>query len=294
MTGGPVAPRDLDLAALERIAVDVACSAGALIVEGRPDRLDVEATKSSHTDIVTVMDQRAQDHLLDRLAEVAPDDGVFGEEEGARLGTSGITWVVDPIDGTVNYLYEIGAYAVSVAAVVGDPSRPGAWRPVAGAVVNPVTGEVYSAARGRGSTRRVGAGAPERLVAPARADDLSVALVATGFAYAAPTRAWQGELVARLLPRVRDVRRIGSAALDLCRLADGQVDAYYETGLQPWDLAAGWLVATEAGVVVGGPGGQPRDDADPPTTALTWGANARIAAAFGPMVAGLTRSLREA
>lgn len=274
-------PDDLDVAALEAIAVDVATSAGALIVDDRPDRLGVASTKSTATDIVTVMDQRSQDHLVTRLGVLRPDDGVLGEEEGGATGTSGVTWVVDPIDGTVNYLYDLPAYAVSVAAVVGDPRRPGAWRPVAGAVVNPVSGECYRAAMGQGARRVTPDGTTRTLSARPAPPSLALALVATGFGYAAQTRRWQAQVLLDLLPRVRDIRRIGSAALDLCRLAAGEVDLYYETGLNPWDVAAGWLVATEAGLVIGGLD-------EPPSSDLSWGAPVELADEFGSLIRGLT------
>ncbi len=253
-------PEGVDVAELRSIAMSVAVEAAALIVEERPSALGVSRTKSSRTDIVTVMDQRSQDLLRSRLGELRPQDAFHGEEEGQRTGSSGITWVVDPIDGTVNYLYEIPAYAVSVAAVVGDPTREGGWRPVAGVVVNPVTGECYSAALGQGATRAVGEGPAETLAV----DDpeLAVSLCGTGFGYDADRRAWQGAVLARVLPSVRDIRRIGSAALDLCHVADGALDVYYERGLGAWDMAAGWLVATEAGAVVTTVAG------DPPGT--TW------------------------
>ena len=251
-------PDDVDPAALAGIAEQVAVEAGTLIVDERPPDLGVAETKSSATDVVTVMDQRSQDLLLTRLGELRPEDGFAGEERGGRSGTSGITWVVDPIDGTVNYLYGLSAYAVSVAAVVGDPAVPGAWRPVAGAVVNPVAGERFTAALGGGARRSVdGAVRDLRVGDP----DLGLALCGTGFGYDAERRRWQGEVLAGVLPRVRDIRRLGSAALDLCRVADGSLDVYYERGLNPWDMAAGWLVATEAGARVtdlsGGHPGEP-------------------------------------
>lgn len=241
-------PAGVDPRELADIAETVALEAGALVVDGRPRDLGIAATKSSATDVVTVMDQRSQDLLLRRLGELRPQDGFHGEERGGRTGTSGITWVVDPIDGTVNYLYEIPAYAVSVAAVLGNPEVDGAWRPVAGAVVNPLTGERYTAALGGGAWRRVGDGAPRRLEVADTA--LDQALCGTGFGYDADRRAWQAAVLTHVLPRVRDIRRLGSAALDLCRVADGSLDVHYERGLNPWDMAAGWLVATEAGAVV--------------------------------------------
>ncbi|MGA8046176.1 MAG: inositol monophosphatase family protein [Dermatophilaceae bacterium] len=242
-----------DYGVLRDIAVEVAVSAGRFIVEDRPGTLSV-ATKTTDTDVVTEMDQRAQDLIVEALSDRRPDDGFLGEEEGStRTGTTGITWVVDPIDGTVNYLYGIPAYAVSIAAVLGDPRSASGWRPVAGAVVNPVTGETYSAAEGAGAARADASGRSTRLRV-SDLSDLSQALVATGFGYAAERRAWQAAVLAGLLPDVRDIRRIGSAALDLCRVAEGSVDAYYERGLNAWDLAAGWVIVTEAGGTVTGRG----------------------------------------
>lgn len=240
-----------DLEELRAIAVEVAAETGRIIVEDRPDRLAV-ATKSTETDVVTEMDQRAQDHIVAALTARRPQDGFLGEEEGGhRTGESGITWVVDPIDGTVNYLYSVPAYAVSIAAVTGDPSVPGQWQPIAGAVVNPVSGDIYSAALGQGATRTDRDGRVHPLAVTGETD-LAQALVATGFGYAAGRRAWQAAVVADLIPDIRDIRRMGSAALDLCRVAEGSVDAYYERGLNPWDLAAGWLIVTEAGGTVSG------------------------------------------
>jgi len=240
MTGSLAA----DLLAL---AVGTATEAARLVVEERPRAgrdLEVAATKSSATDIVTVMDQRAERLVVDRITDARPDDGFLGEEGAATEGTSGVTWVVDPIDGTVNYLYEIPAYAVSVAARIGD-------QVVAGAVVNPVTGETWTAVRGQGAWL---GGEPIRVNVP---PELAMALVATGFGYAAQRRARQAEVLRSVLPVVRDVRRAGAASLDLCALACGRVDGYYEQGLKPWDLAAGGLVADEAGATVGGLRGRP-------------------------------------
>jgi myo-inositol-1(or 4)-monophosphatase len=246
---------DAELPTLREIALEAARDAGRLIVEQRPDELLV-TTKTTATDVVTDMDQRAQDRIVSVLTARRPHDGFVGEEEGeSRLGESGVTWVVDPIDGTVNYLYGIPAYSVSIAAVVGDPRVEGRWRPVAAAVVNPVSGEAYSAAVGRGATRE-DHGRRTRLQA-STVDTLGQALVATGFGYAAARRAWQAAVLSDLLPDVRDIRRMGSAALDLCRVAEGSVDVYYERGLNPWDLAAGWLVVTEAGGIVSGLGDRP-------------------------------------
>lgn len=227
------------------LAVDTARAAARLVVDERPaGQLGVAATKSSATDVVTVMDQRAEAMIVERIAAARPDDGFLGEEGAARDGTSGVTWVVDPIDGTVNYLYEIPAYAVSIAARVAE-------QVVAGAVVNPVSGETFTAARGQGAFldgRRL------RVTPPA---DLSMAMVATGFGYDPARRTRQAAVLAGLVHRVRDIRRFGAASLDLCAVACGRVDAYYEQGLKPWDLAAGGLVAEEAGAVTTGLGGRP-------------------------------------
>lgn len=241
-----------ELEALRRLAVQVARRCGELI-EDRPADLGVAATKSSEVDIVTVMDRRSEDLATSLLSAARPDDGLLGEEGVSRAGRTGITWVVDPIDGTVNYLYRIPSYSVSVAAVVGDPTVPGAWQPVASAVHNPVTGETFHAAQGAGAVLADGSG--ERTLRASDADRLEVALIGTGFGYDAARRAEQGRLVARLLPQVRDIRRLGSAALDLCAVACGRLDGYYEQGINAWDLAGGWLVAAEAGARVSGADG---------------------------------------
>lgn len=265
-------------ATLETLAVEIALEAGRLVRDERPRDLGVADTKTSDTDVVTVMDRAAEQLIRERLHETRPQDGILGEEGGGgQPGTSGVTWVVDPIDGTVNYLYELPVYAVSVAAVVGDATVPGRWRPVAGAVVSPVVGEVYRAQLGGGAYLEAG-GRTTRLASSA-AYELGKALVGTGFGYAPQRRAWQGEVLRQVLPAVRDIRRIGSAALDLCCVAAGRMDAYWERGLNPWDLAAGWLVCTEAGVVLGGP--RPGDD---PQTQLTWASAPGVAEAFAALL----------
>jgi myo-inositol-1(or 4)-monophosphatase len=168
--------------------------------------------------------------------------------------------VVDPIDGTVNYLYDIPAYAVSVAAVVGDPKIPGGWQVLAGAVAEPALRRVYHAALGSGAYERrwddTGGAARQRMTVGSVAA-LSGALVGTGFGYTPQRRLEQGQRLLDVLPKIRDIRRIGSAALDLCSVACGRLDGFYESGLNPWDMAAGWLLVTEAGGVVSGPHGGP-------------------------------------
>ena len=235
---------------LEDLAISAAHAAGKFIVAERPRGLGVLETKSSINDIVTVMDQQSEELLRAHLLGARPDDAILGEEDGASEGTSGITWVIDPIDGTVNYLYEIPAYCVSVAAVIGDAGTPGQWQPVAGAICNPLTMQIYHARALGGAYVRQGSHDTAIRVNPVEV--LLQSLVATGFGYRPEVRARQGEVLATILPEIRDIRRAGSAALDLCAVACGTVDAYYESGLNPWDLAAGWVIATEAGALVSG------------------------------------------
>ena len=273
----PQLPEGVTVEELESLCVQFATEAARFIRDERPDRMGVAATKSSETDVVTVMDRRSEE-LLHRLIQSArPDDGILGEEGADVSGTSGLTWVIDPIDGTVNYLYEVPAYAVSVAVVVGDAHSQGGWRPVAGAVADPCLRLVHHAGRGTGAwTSPESPEGPDDGPAPARLsvsaeDRLARTLLATGFGYDPQVRARQAEVLLRVLPRVRDIRRIGSAALDLVRVAQGSVDAYAETGLNAWDLAAGWLVVEEAGGVVVGEGAH-----SAPGTALTVAAGAAL------------------
>lgn len=208
-------------------------------------------TKSSPTDPVTVADSETERLVRDRLAALRPGDPILGEEGGLGQGSGGpdgggtVRWVIDPIDGTVNFIYGVPAYAVSIAAQVDGVS-------VAGAVADVAAGEIYSAAVGRGA--EVVADGRRRPLRCNAVDDLSMALVGTGFGYEPRRRAVQAALLAELLPLVRDVRRIGSAALDLCMVAAGRLDAHYEHGLHVWDWAAGGLIAAEAGAVVLLPG----------------------------------------
>jgi myo-inositol-1(or 4)-monophosphatase len=230
---------------LLHLARTIAWEAGELVRERREQGVEVAATKTAPEDIVTAADRESEDLIRGRIAQARPGDGFFGEESEATASSSGLTWIVDPIDGTVNYLYGIPAYAVSVAVVEGDPD-PNTWRALASAVVNPASGELYSASAGGGSFL----GNSRLKVATGK--QLSLALVGTGFSYDSRRRGLQAEAVSMLIPRVRDIRRIGSAALDLCSVASGRLDAYYEKGLKPWDHAGGALVAAEAGVKVAG------------------------------------------
>ena len=220
---------------LVELAREVAVEAADRIRRARDGGVEVAQTKSSDLDVVTAADQAAERLIHERLASARPDDGFLGEEGHDSTGTSGVRWVVDPIDGTVNYLYAIPEYAVSIAAQVDG-------RSVAGVVVNGATGTVYAATLGGGATRD---GQPIR-VRPAP-EELQHTLVLTGFGYVREVREHQAACVARLLPRIRDIRRMGSCALDLCRVAEGRADAYVEEGPQPWDHAAGGLVVREAG-----------------------------------------------
>ncbi len=244
-----------DLSALEDLACAVAREAGRLIVDERPDHLGVAATKSTDVDIVTVMDRRSEELIRERLSRSRPQDGILGEEGASRQTESGVTWVVDPIDGTVNYLYGYPAYVVSIAACTGDVSRPGAWRAVAAAVFNPLSDELFHAHEAGGAFLTVGGRRTALQVAPV--PDTGHALIGTGFGYDADVRTRQGRVLAAVVPHVRDIRRCGSAALDLCFVAAGRLDAYYESGLNAWDMAGGGLLVTEAGGVLRGRQGRP-------------------------------------
>lgn len=243
-------PDDALTDTLATLAAHLAVTAGTLIRDGRPDEVVVADTKSSPIDVVTKMDTDSEQLLRHLISAARPQDGILGEEGDAVVGTSGLTWVVDPIDGTVNYLYGLPAYAVSVAVVAGEPD-PATWVPIAGCVHRVPDGATYTAGRGRGAYL------DGARISVNDARPLSHSLVGTGFGYTTERRRAQGAVVAALLPRVRDIRRIGSAALDLCAVASGHLDLHYERGLKPWDMAAGQLIATEAGAVVTGLHGRP-------------------------------------
>ncbi|WP_306892213.1 inositol monophosphatase family protein [Agromyces albus] len=235
-------------AALLELARSIALRAAEFALDARTAGVSVAATKSTPTDIVTAVDRDTEALIRSLVLEARPDDGILGEEGVTHVGTSGLNWVVDPIDGTVNFLYDIPAWSVSIAVVDG-PADPGAWSALAGVVVNPVSGEVFEASAG-GGARLDG-----RTLQVNTDVSLGQSLVGTGFSYAAERRRAQAEVMLELLPRVRDIRRFGSAALDLCGVAASRLDAFYESGLNPWDHAAGALVAREAGARIGGPRG---------------------------------------
>ncbi|MGB7448950.1 MAG: inositol monophosphatase family protein [Ornithinimicrobium sp.] len=252
-TGGMPTPEEA--ATFRELATRLALEAGRFIRDERPDHLGVAQTKATVLDVVTEMDTRCEDLLRQRLAHYRPDDAVLGEEDGMSTGSTGLTWVLDPIDGTVNYLYDIPAYSVSVAVVVGDPTSVGGWTPVAGAVFNPGVDEIFHAHAGGGARLEPAGTAPfptaRGLQVPMEVP-LDKALVGTGFSYDTARRVQQAAVVAEMLPRVRDLRRMGSAALDLCAVGAGRLNAYYERGVQAWDMAAGALIAAEAGALVTG------------------------------------------
>jgi myo-inositol-1(or 4)-monophosphatase len=229
---------------LRALAESAARAAGALLLEGLDEvRTDVQ-TKSTGTDMVSEMDRAAEALIVERLLGARPDDGMMGEEGTDLRGTSGVRWIVDPLDGTTNYLYGLAGFGVSIAA-----ERDG--QVDAGVVFDVVRDELFAATRGGGATRNGAA------IQVSVATDLASALIATGFSYEAGRRARQAAVLVEVLPRVRDIRRFGAAAVDLCSVACGRVDGYYERGLAPWDLAAGGLIAAEAGAVLtdftGGP-----------------------------------------
>lgn len=225
-------------AELARIAVEVAREAAVLVRERRAAGPTVADTKTSDVDVVTEADRASETLIRHLLSARRPDDGLLGEEKSEESGTSGVRWVIDPIDGTVNFLYDLPQYAVSIAAELDGEV-------VAGVVLNVATGTEYLAHTVPGgdpvATRD---GRPIGVRAPA---PLAQRLVATGFSYDADLRELQARLLVGLLPRVRDIRRLGSCALDLCHVAEGSVDAYLEEGVNLWDHAAGGLVARAAG-----------------------------------------------
>jgi myo-inositol-1(or 4)-monophosphatase len=245
----PAAPAAVP-SALLALAVDVAREAADLVARGRASAADSVDVKSSPVDVVTAVDRASEELIVGRLLAARPDDGLLGEEGASRTGTSGVRWVVDPIDGTVNFLYDVPAYAVSIAAEVDGAV-------VAGVVLNVANGELFTATVGGGAFLSTRERPEPRRLTGSRPVSLEQTLVATGFGYRAEQRREQGAVVARLVPRVRDIRRFGSAALDLCAVAAGRVDAYYELNLNAWDHAAGALVAAEAGLTVTGLPGRP-------------------------------------
>jgi myo-inositol-1(or 4)-monophosphatase len=250
------------------IAVEAAVAAGKLLAS-RDGRVKVAATKSSPTDVVTEMDGRSEELIRSLILAGRPGDAILGEE-GGQTGDAPVRWVIDPLDGTVNYLYGLPGWSVSIGAEVRGVI-------VAGVVNVPRPGEMFGATLGGGAWLDSGSG-DRGSVRCGPGVPLAQALVATGFGYQAARREVQGEVVAALLPRIRDIRRAGVASVDLCSVAMGRVDAFYERGLHYWDYAAGALVAAEAGAVVGGLGGAPV------STSMIIAAGPEL---FGPLAAEL-------
>lgn len=217
------------------VAVQAARCAGDLLLErfhsGEQHRV---TSKSTPTDLVSQADLDAERAIRELLARLRPDDGFLGEESGGEAGSSGLRWVVDPLDGTVNFLFSIPQWCVSVAVQDEHGS-------LVGAIYDPCRGELFTALRGAAPLLEGPNGAQRVLVSPLR-EDLATAMIATGLAYDARVRAAQADILARLIPRVRDIRRFGSAALDLAWTAAGRFDAYFERTVKPWDIAAGTLI----------------------------------------------------
>ncbi len=241
-----------------------AAQAASVLLLNPPVDLAIE-TKATPTDAVTVMDKRSESLLVSHLLDGRETDGVLGEEGSNRPGTSGFRWVIDPIDGTVNYLYGLPGWSVCVGLEYEG-------EPIVGVVSAPTYGVTYYAARGLGAFRET-SGVSEP-ISPSRVADLPMALTATGFGYASTQRAFQAEILRTLLPEIRDIRRAGSAAVDICWVADGKVDAVYEKGLNPWDYLAASVIAREAGAVVAGLDGRG------PNADLTIAANPVLFAKF--------------
>ena len=271
-----------DAGELLALAAETAAAAARLLAdEGAQARPEVVETKSSLTDVVTEMDRRAEALITEQIRAARPGDAILGEEGGETRGAAApgqpgggtpaaeVRWIVDPLDGTVNYLYGLSDWAVSIAAEV-------AGTIVAGVVAVPLHGETFLAVRGQGAWRRTDSGLHSAIGSGAigsgaigsgadgdttlrcnRGVPLGQALVGTGFGYLPGRRRVQGEVVSALLPQIRDIRRGGSASVDLCMVAAGRLDAFYERGLNYWDYAAGALIAAEAGARVTGLAGRP-------------------------------------
>lgn len=228
-------------------AILSALAAGDLLVNEREGDLQVDS-KSAPTDVVTIMDRKAEELLVDHLLTGREGDGILGEEGTEREGTSGVRWIVDPIDGTVNYMYRLPEWAVSIGVELDGEI-------VAGVVHAPALGETYVAGKGKGAALHKQGVQRKLTVNPS--PPMNRALVATGFGYDTHRRTKQAQVVSQVIPEVRDIRRAGAASVDICSLAAGRVDAYYERGLKPWDHAAAGIIAQEAGAVIGGLEGKP-------------------------------------
>ncbi len=219
---------------LLQVATTLAKQAGDMALAGRKAGLHNVQTKSTATDMVTEFDRASEVLIVEGIRAARPEDAIVGEEGASVSGTSGITWYIDPIDGTTNFLYDLPAWAVSIGAE--DSSGP-----LAGVVYIPALGEMFTATRGGGAFLN---GAP---IQSNNIADVSQALVCTGFSYSADQRTIQAQRVSRFIHQIRDIRRAGAAAIDLCFVACGRIDAYFEENLHQWDISAGILIAHEAG-----------------------------------------------
>lgn len=230
------------------LAMSIAAGAGQLLLD-RPEDLQVQ-TKSTATDVVTLMDQSAEAYIVAELGKHRPDDAILGEEGANQLGSSGLQWVIDPLDGTVNYLHKVPLWCVSIGLIEENTGLA-----LAGVVYVPVMDQMYISSRGLGSW--VIDKGTQRELKVSECTELSQALMGTGFGYSSTRRASQARVLQAVLPNVADIRRLGSCAVDLCLVADGVLDGYYERGVNAWDHAAGELIAREAGAISSGLFGNP-------------------------------------
>ena len=277
---GTLSVSDETLLELRSVAIGAAREAGELLAD-RAGQVEVAATKSSPTDVVTEMDRRSEELIRSRILAARPADAILGEEGGLIGNTDNapVLWVIDPLDGTVNYLYGLHDWAVSIAAEAecGEAGGEASRKILAGAVYVPLRDELFYAVRGLGAFLQSGDGDLRPLKCRPGVP-LDRALIGTGFGYRQERRRVQGEVVAAMLPQVRDIRRIGVASIDLCAVAAGRIDGFYERGLNYWDWAAGALVAAEAGAVVGGLNG------DQVSSSMAVAAGPAL---FGPLTAAL-------
>lgn len=227
-----------DPATLLDLATSIALEASRIIEDGLGRVRELVHTKSSLTDMVTEVDHASEGHIVRRILEARPGDGLLGEEGASRNGNTGVRWVIDPLDGTTNFIYGFPAFAVSIAVEVDGVA-------VAGVVHDVSRAETFAAYRDGGATCN------GRPISVGRRADVTTALLGTGFGYAAERRRQQSLVLSRVLPKIRDIRRAGSAALDFCAVASGRLDGYFEQGIQPWDWAAGAVIVEEAGGQVG-------------------------------------------
>ncbi len=225
------------------LAMSIAKEAGKLLL-ARPAHLEID-TKSSATDVVTQMDRQAEAFIVAQLSKHRPEDAILGEEGSNSTGTSDFQWVIDPIDGTVNYLHRIPHWCVSIGL-----KNIKTGESIAGVIYAPVYDQMYISSQGLGSWV-IDQGVP-RLLQVSNCAELNVAVIGTGFGYSSERRASQARVLSQVLPRVADIRRLGSCAIDLCLVAAGVLDGYYERGVNDWDHAAGELIAREAGAISSG------------------------------------------